>query len=479
MKLFNILTAGVLLCAGLASCEMKDELKGSSEGSSDMGYLDLGVAVNASQNNVSRAGDVTDEGKNENVGVSIPTGDFPVIITNVDDPSNPIEYDKYDSFDQLKEENKDGVVALPVGTYTVTAHSNDVLETKMDVPYYEGTVEINITKDVTSGVEVKCTMKNTRIALSYDTEFIASFTDWTITVEDGTGTVLTFECTDSNDAEQLNPAPQYMWVAEGVSKLTVHASGHNTQGEYVTESRELTKPAGGNSPYWTGGDALTITMEENTPADPTGVQGSGITITADVEFEESDATIEVPVTPGESTEEPGGGEGDDNQDPEPPVTDNKPIVTLPQTTYTLPDDKDANADVLIQTALKEGSSDEHVGLKSVFVKIIPGNQGFTDALDLIKDMADFTGTGVELINNTTVEPLLQFIAPALKVPAPDAPSYTFPVGAFFETLMDFESPETTAEGHVFEIMVTDNNDNSLDEPIRLNVVVNKDKGIEQ
>ena len=471
MKLFNILTAGVLLCAGLASCEMKDELKGSSEGSSDMGYLDLGVAVNASQNNVSRAGDVTDEGKNENVGVSIPTGDFPVIITNVDDPSNPIEYDKYDSFDQLKEENKDGVVALPVGTYTVTAHSNDVLETKMDVPYYEGTVEINITKDVTSGVEVKCTMKNTRIALSYDTEFIASFTDWTITVEDGTGTVLTFECTDSNDAEQLNPAPQYMWVAEGVSKLTVHASGHNTQGEYVTESRELTKPAGGNSPYWTGGDALTITMEENTPADPTGVQGSGITITADVEFEESDATIEVPVTPGGSTEEPGGGDDDGEEDPEPPVTEeNAPTITLPKTKYTLPADMNANADVLIQTALKEGSSSEYVGLKSVFVKITPGNEGFKNALSvLLAQNIDFT-KGVELVNNKNVETYIGMIAEGLQVPEPNAASYPFPVGKFFETLGSSDMGITSNTGHVFDITVTDNNDKTAHATLSVEVV---------
>lgn len=82
MKLFNILTAGLLLCAGLASCEMKDELKGSGEGTSEVGYLDLGVAVNASQNNVSRA-DVDDDG--ENVGVSVSADDFPVIITGITD----------------------------------------------------------------------------------------------------------------------------------------------------------------------------------------------------------------------------------------------------------------------------------------------------------------------------------------------------------------------------------------------------------
>ena len=470
MKLFNILTAGVLLCAGLASCEMKDELRGSGEGSSDMGYLDLGVAVNASQNNVSRAGDVTDEGKNENVGVSIPTGDFPVIITNVDDPSNPIEYDKYESFDKLKEENKDGIVALPVGTYTVTAHSNDVLEGEMDVPYYEGTEEINITKDVTSGVEVKCTMKNTKIALSYDTEFIANFTDWTITVTDGT-TVLTFECTNNEDVTQLNPAPKYMWVADGVSELTVHASGHNLKGEKVSEERVLTKPAGGNSANWTGGDALTITMEENTPADPTGVQGSGITITADVEFEESDATIEVPVTPGGSTEEPGGGDDDDKEDPKPPVTDeNAPTITLPQTTYRLPKDMEANGDVLIQTALKEGSSNEYVGLKSVFVKITPDNEGFKAALQiLLVQNIDFMN-GVDLIEDAEiVGKYINMIAPGLEMPTQNAKDYKFPVSKFFNTLASPDMGITSNTGHTFEITVTDNNDNP--QKATLNIVV--------
>ena len=469
MKVFNIITAGLLLCAGLASCEMKDELIGGSTDSSEMGYLDLGVAVNVSQNSIARADGVTDDGKNENVGVSVSADDFPVTIAGVTDASYIKEYASYS---ELKAENKDGVVALPVGSYTVTAHTNAKLENKMAIPYYEGVEEISITKGVTAQTNVVCTMKNMRVAMDYDDQFVASFTDWTITVTDGT-TVLTFKCTDHEDTDQLNPAPQYMLVADGVSQLTVNASGHNLQGEPVKEERLLTKPTGGNSTNWTGGDALTIKMEENTPSDPTGIQGSGITISADVSFDEEEETVEVPVTPGGgSTEEPGTG-GDD--EPEEPVTDDAPTVTLPQTIYTLPDDMEADANVLIQTAKKDGSNSEYVGLKSVFVRIIPGNDGFLGALGLIKDMADFTGEGVELVDNTTVEPLLQFIAPSLKVPAANAPSYAFPVGAFFETLMDFESPETSAEGHIFEIMVTDNNGNSLSEPVRLSVVVKSEE----
>lgn len=457
MKLFNILTAGLLLCAGLASCEMKDELKGSGEGTSEVGYLDLGVAVNASQNNVSRA-DVDDDG--ENVGVLVSADDFPVIITGITDTKYLKEYESYAA---LKAENE-GKVELPVGEYTVTAHSDAELQPQMAAPYYEGAASIKITAGVESSVSVECTMKNMKIQIRYTDNFRANFTSWDITITDGANN-LYFDETDKN------PAAIYWLVAENQSKLSVEITAVNGDGETVYESRELTKPEGGNSANWTGGDALTITMEESTPTpdNPSGIQGSGITINASASFDEEEEDVPVTVKPGGSTEEPDEGEGDDNEDPESPVTNNKPTVTLPQMIYTLPDDKDADADVLIQTALKEESSDEYVGLKNIVVKIIPGNQGFKDALDLIKDMADFTGEGVDLVGNTSVEPLLQFIAPSLKVPVENAPNYSFPVGAFFETLLDIGT--TGESAHVFEIMVTDNNGNSLSEPVRLNIVV--------
>ena len=462
MKLFNTITASLLLCAGLVSCEMKDELRGSGEGSSEVGYLNLGVAVNASQNNVvSRAENATDDGVN--VGTSVSADDFPVIITGVTDP----EYSKeYASYAALRDENN-GKVELPVGKYNVTAHSNVDLQPQMSVPFYEGITKqpLEITAGVESSASVVCTMKNMKFQLTYTDNFVAKFESWDITVSDGTSNNLMFDETNTN------PAAIYWLVGENVSEIKVNITAVPTGGgNPVSESRTLTKPTGGNSNYWTGADALTVQMEEQTSTDPTGIQGSNIVINANVKFTEEEDEVTIPVTPGDDTEDPGDG-GDDNTDPEPPVTDNKPTVTLPQTTYTLPGDlsKANDANALIQTALKEGSTNEYVGLQSVLVKIIPGNQGFTDALALIKDMADFTGKGVDLVNNTPVEPLLQFIAPSLKVPAKDAPSYSFPVGAFFETLLDMGT--TGESAHVFEIMVTDNNNNSLSEPVRLNVVV--------
>ncbi|OUO24222.1 DUF4493 domain-containing protein [Bacteroides sp. An322] len=452
MKLFNTITACLMLCAGLVSCEMKDELKGSGAGTSEVGYLNLGVAVNASQNSVvSRADNANNDG--ENVGVAVSADDFPVTITGVTDPSYSKEYESYAA---LKAENG-GKVELPIGEYTVTAHSNAELEPQMATPYYEGTTPIKITAGVESSAEVKCTMKNMKIQLTYTANFLTKFESWDITINDGSDNILNFDETDKN------PAAVYWMVAENVTEIKVAITATPTGGgQEVTESRLLSKPDGSN---WAGSDALTIQMEENTSEDPTGIQGSGITINASVSFDEEEEDVPVTVKPGNDGD-------DDNKEPEPPTPTPEPelpTVTFPQNTYTLPDDMEADADILIQTALKNGSSDEYVGLKNVLVKIIPGNQGFKDALDFIKDMADFTGEGVDLVGNTSVEPLLQYIAPSLKVPVENAPNYSFPVGAFFETLLDIGT--TGESAHVFEIMVTDNNGNSLSEPVRLNIVV--------
>ena len=452
MKLFNTITACLLLCAGLVSCEMKDELKGSGAGTSEVGYLNLGVAVNASQNSVvSRADNANNDG--ENVGVAVSADDFPVTITGVTDPSYSKEYESYAA---LKAENG-GKVELPIGEYTVTAHSNAELEPQMATPYYEGTTPIKITAGVESSAEVKCTMKNMKIQLTYTANFLAKFESWDITINDGSDNILNFDETDKN------PAAVYWMVAENVTEIKVAITATPMGGgQEVTESRLLSKPDGSN---WAGSDALTIQMEENTSEDPTGIQGSGITINASVSFDEEEEDVPVTVKPGNDGD-------DDNKEPEPPTPTPEPelpTVTFPQNTYTLPDDMEADADILIQTALKNGSSDEYVGLKNVLVKIILGNQGFKDALDFIKDMADFTGEGVDLVGNTSVEPLLQYIAPSLKVPVENAPNYSFPVGAFFETLLDIGT--TGESAHVFEIMVTDNNGNSLSEPVRLNIVV--------
>ena len=449
MKKIYTLAAGFLLCAGLVSCEMKDEIFGGTE-SAEKGYLNLGVAVNSSENTVvTRAeGDgVTDDG--ENTGSAVSADDFPVDITCT---TNPHYSRSFASYADLLEENP---IELSVGTYTVTAHSNLTLEKKMSVPYYEGTSEapLTITKGVESEAKVVCKMKNTKIQMKYNSEFLANFDTWTITIDDGTensngeGNVLTFTESDKN------PAAVYWLIAENKNKISVNITATNMDGETITDSRTLTKPTGGNTEFWTGGDALTITMEGITPdpGNPSGV--TGIDISVDVTFDEEEETVDVPVTPGT-------GEGEDEPS-EPEPEDSNLDISITPDTYTLPTDMEKTAEVSITTSAANG-------LTSVIVQITPDNSGFGQALNgvgLIYEI-DFLN-GAEIIDNDNLENIVSEIAPGLTAPTTGSKSYTFPVHSFFEAINN--SGATSGTGHVFKITVKDADGNTAEKSITVAV----------
>ena len=200
----------------------------------------------------------------------------------------------------------------------------------------------------------------------------------------------------------------------------------------------MTKPTGSDSDYWTGGDALTVDINgvKPDPEDPNGV--SGIDITVKVTFEETEEEVEVPVTPGTG----GGDDPDPKPDPNPDAE--KPTITFPQASYTLPADASKNADaVIVSTA--EG------GIQSVVVKIAAGNTGFgalTPGLGF--------DSGVELVGNTTLGPIISDIVSGLEMPQAGDTKYTFPVGGFF-TILQGLGVTTDPDGHVFDITVKDAN----------------------
>lgn len=414
MKKIYTLAAGFLLCAGLVSCEMKDEIFGGTE-SAEKGYLNLGVAVNSSENTVvTRAeGDgVTDDG--ENTGSAVSADDFPVDITCT---TNPDYSRSFASYADLLEENP---IELSVGTYTVSAHSNLTLEKKMSVPYYEGVSEtLTITKDVESKADVECKMKNTKIQMKYNSGFLANFNTWTITLDDGSGdpdsnqegNVLTFTESDKN------PAAVYWLIAENKNKISVNITATNMDGEPITDSRTLTKPAGGNTEFWTGGDALTITMEGITPdpGNPTGV--TGIDISVDVTFDEEEETVEVPVTPGTG--------GDD---------DNAPSLSGQYLTETVNIDKASETLPEVSVVMTVPN-----GIKNVFVSATTSDQ--EELGPIFTEMGFMTGDGKDLVTATDLSDLFS-------LPTSGATNYTFTLGG----LADF----LTVGTHSFTVKVVDN-----------------------
>lgn len=420
-NLLHTIATSLLLCAGLVSCEMKDELTGNMGNSSEVGYLDLGVAVNGTQNVITKADEVTDGG--EQTGSTVSAADFPVLIKGVTDPT----YEK--SFAHFSE--IESPIELPVGTYAVSAHSDLELQTQMSVPYYEGTTKNNlvITKDVESKADVICKMKNTRIQLNYTDQFTANFTEWTILFDDGKNNTLTFKGSTSNAS---NPAPVYWLISENVSNITIHVEATNLNGDKVTDSRVLTKPAGsGDSDYWTGGDALNVEMNgvKPDPENPTGV--TGIEIKVDVTFDEEEESVEVPVTPGT-----GGGEDPDpnpNPDPEPSA----PTMSGKYLDEPLNYSKSSGEEF----PSVEISMDVPNGIASVWVKVTSDNKNFAKAT------ADFGMADEPDGTNIMTNAQLAGIMPS--IPTDGAPSYNFSLGTLATMLAQFSGE------HSFIVKVID------------------------
>lgn len=287
MKLRYILPLGALAML-VASCELKDELIGGGSNSADAGHLELGISVRQPVSQTRADGD------------DIDTSTFPVTISG-ESLDAPLEY--------ATAADMPASIRLAVGNYTVSAHSPGELVKQMTAPYYAATRDFTITKDITSEVNVVCTMANSRIQMVYGEDFLAAFSAWTITVDDGSDKVLTYTQAD------LNPAAVYWYFEEGqTTTVRVNITATTKEGNTVTDSRAFKKEDAEaqyeeEGEYFTGGDALVFNM--GTVASASG-DVNGITIRTEITFEDEEEAVEIPAfgdnDPGQGgTDEPGTG----------------------------------------------------------------------------------------------------------------------------------------------------------------------------
>ena len=394
MKLINTLAIGLLAFAGLTSCEMKDEIKGGKD-SSEVGYLELGVSVDAKKNQITKAAENTGTGTVGNT---------------------------------YKELQAEGAIELPVGNYKIESHSAEELKDVMDQPYFAGSTNLSILKGVKSDATVLCGMLNTKISLSYESQFLASMQDWTITISDGKH-IITYTGTSSNPG---TPQPKYVVIAENTSKLIVTVTGTKIDGEKVNESRNITKPTGSNSEYWGAADDLSIKMNINEAVVVPGV--SGITITVDVTFAETEDTVEIEVTP-----EEGGGTNPDPETPEEPSS--LPMITSDY--LEIPITGTVDGETITNTpdaALVNIKAD--AGLKSLQVKITAGNTGFAGALEPL---------GLDSSNSMDAI-LIEVLKP---LPQTGDKAYSLDIAKFISMMGAYGVTNST--GHQFDITVVDAN----------------------
>ena len=422
MKPLHTFLLGTAAILSLASCELKNELSGSLVNKEDTGAIELGVSV---KQPVSQTRADASE---------IDTNTYPVVIQGTSDGVTDVIYE-YNTLSEMP-----ASITVPVGQYTISSHTPGTLEKQMATPYYAGSTDLTVSKDIASKADIVCRMANSRIQLNYGEDFKEAFSEWTITINDGSEMALAYT------QEDLNPTPVYWHFNDNVTAITVNIRAVTTEGNTVTESRTFRKIDASENyeevgDAFTGGDALEINM--GTVTSSTG-ELEGIDISTNITFEDSNESVEIPtIDPEEPTDpsEPGeGGEGTEGA-----VTLNLPA----DVTYSISaGDAPASADAYIAS---------EAGLDKIIVTITAGNDAFQAILvDLTMDGQSFLAEngGVDLIDNADFGNLVSTVGS--QAPTDGTKEYTFPIGAFF-TFLDMTDATDAGKSHEFHITVTDKN----------------------
>ena len=449
MKKIYTMAAGFLLCAGLVSCEMKKELFDNEEIPTETGLVELGVEVDDKTNVVITKAEAT-EGDEEQ-GASVDPSDFPVSFTL----KTNTNYNKELIYSDIKGKT----VELPIGTYEVVSHTPGEMGKQMSTPYYKGSNELTVTKEVTQQAKVICTMQNSRIQVVYPENFQDEFTEWTITIDDGTENTLTFVYNSEN--QDLNPAAIYWAIAENCASISISIKATTKSGASVSETRSVTKPSDAADKNWVGGDALTITMK---PVEANTGHVSGITIDIDAFFKtEKGETVEAPLGDEETETPTDPDEGDEDGD-----TTDAPTITMPNnglieyTQGNIPTDP-ANIEILAPAQFK-----------SVVVQIKGGNTAFASTIAALDIQLD---TGRDIMTLSTENEKEAFVIPLLGgIPTTDDTKYDLDMTQFIGMMDGFgptsvndETDGNDLDAHEFIVTVTDQNDKAVTKTLRVKI----------
>lgn len=345
MKKYQLSLAALLGITLLASCEMKEEIWSKDKDIRAQGVAELSVAVKLPYSMTRTENEVS-------------TADFPVTIQGTGEVADIVK--TFAKASELPQE-----IALPVGTYTVTAHTPGELQKQMSSPYYGGEKEMVITQGITTETKVTCKMKNSRIQVNYGDDFKQNFSEWTMTVEDGSENALVY----SN--ENLDPAAVFWsFGTETVTTIRVNIRAKTTAGNTVSESRAFKKSDaseqyGEENDFFEGGDAIQIQM--GAVASSTG-HVTGITINTYVTFEDKNEEVLIPVSI--------------------PVTIKEPADHSYLATGLTINESSYPTDVQLNVAAE-------AGLQHLYIKMGSDNSAFTSAVT-----AYTSGDGLDLIGAT-------------------------------------------------------------------------------
>jgi hypothetical protein len=426
----KIILISAIVMMGLSSC-VNEEVPAYENGSGKM-QLEVDVL------------------KPKSTRATVDTKDFPVTLLNAE--GNPLGGHKYNKVSEVPKQ-----IQLPVGQYAAESHSPFEFEKIMDKPYYKGIEDFYIRKDMNTKVEVTCRMANGSFEVKFSDTFHEVFKAWNIMINDGTETAIAYSATD------VLPLPKrYMRFEDKTSEIFVNFVGVTNEGSRITMSNTLTKEQASeqyddDNPNFSGGDAIVLNF---TPVESTEGDITGITLKADIQFEESEITYPLEVEEkGTNGEEEGGdnpGEGGDTPGGENSGDENAITLNLP---------KDMTVSVSTDPALGDTYIASEHGLKSIKVKMS------STSADMISSLQDLSGNyngvdfinGAEVVGNDEMIRLFSDLGQTLAIPSQGDKEYTFPIGNFF-TLLAFLPGE-----HTFTLTITDMQGNTKDGLLKLAV----------
>lgn len=426
MKMNKILMLGTIACLGLSSC-MNEDIPSSS---SVQGSISLNVDYLVPS--TTRA---------------VETKDFPVAVYELE--GNKV-FAEYEYASQVPAE-----ITMPVGLYYATAHTPGNMDKIMSNPYYQGVDTFEILKDIKTISTVVCRMANGSFTIRYSQDFTSAFSDWQITIDDGSESALIY----TKEKDGLNPPTMYIDFAKGVKEMNFTFVGTTVDGNRITSANNLTKKQAAekydsDTEFFSGGDAIVIDLK---PTESMEGKVTGIEVKANISFEESEGNFEMEVedkvtdsdTPGEGGEETPDtpGEGGDP---------NAIVLTLP-------------ADMVVNEDTDPSLGDTHIkavnGIKSVIVKVTSTSEDMMGALVELGgayEGIDFEN-GTEVVGSVGLVALFSDLGQELSVPAEGDKEYVFPIGNFFPFLVILPGD------HTFILSVTDMNGNTKDGQLTLTI----------
>lgn len=178
----------------------------------------------------------------------------------------------YDRFDKMPSE-----IELPEGAYTIVASKGTDLPAAFENPYFEGSTAFTIKEDMSTPLDMTCTLGNARITAEYTDDFKEAYSDYTVLLSSSFATTEFEIAKGETRPAYLQVAKEGTDVAIGIRLKKINAEEEKTY--YVPTALKLERRQNVRLVFKTDGEAL---------------EGIGLEVVLDDAMEEMTFTTEIP-----------------------------------------------------------------------------------------------------------------------------------------------------------------------------------------